>query len=294
MSSKVIESIAYSYVGRIIEPYLSEFEGLKTTLRKAGVDQSIRMYLSVRLFWATILSIVSLFFMIAIYIVLKKDANPANDLSFALVILLPVLVLLGMIVYTWVYPSYLVGERKRKLEAALPTAASYMTAMASAGVTPDKIFLALTKESIGKAIVKDAKKISRDIQVFGYDIVHALGEASLRSPSPKYASFLEGIVGTFTSGGELQRYLEVSTETLMTDKIQNERNFIEALGIMAELFMVVGVVSPIFFIVILAMMSMLGGSSTNSTLMMALLVYVIIPVAELVIIVLIDAQQPEM
>jgi hypothetical protein len=49
MSSKMIESIAYSWVGRIIEPYLGEFEGLKLTLRKAGVDQSVRMYLSVRI-----------------------------------------------------------------------------------------------------------------------------------------------------------------------------------------------------------------------------------------------------
>lgn len=288
MSSRIIESIAYSYIGRIIEPHLAEFEGLKLTLRKAGIDQSVRMYLSVRIFWAVILSLVSLVFLIAIKIVVK------DQLSIILVILLPVLVLIGMVVYTWIYPSYLVGERKRKLEAALPTAASYMTAMASAGVTPDRIFMALTQETIGKAIVKDAKKISRDIQVFGYDIVHALGEASLRSPSPKYSSFLEGIVGTFTSGGELQRYLEVSTETLMNDKVQSEKNFIDSLGIMAELFMVIGVVAPIFFIVILAMMSMLGGSGGNSTLLMAVLVYVIIPVAELGIIVLIDAQQPEL
>ncbi|MBY9001070.1 MAG: type II secretion system F family protein [Candidatus Heimdallarchaeota archaeon] len=286
MSSKIIESIAYSYIGRLVEPYLAEFEGLKLTLRKAGVEKSVRMYLSVRIFWAIILAIVSLVSLIAIYIIVP-------GFSVILVIILPVLVLTSMFVYTWVYPSYLVGERKTKLEAALPTAASYMTAMASAGVTPDRIFLSLTKEKIGEAIVKDAKKISRDIQVFGYDIVLALSEASLRSPSPKYSSFLEGIIGTFTSGGELQRFLEVSSETLMNDKVQSEKNFIETLGIMAELFMVLGVVSPIFFIVILAMMSMLGGSATNSTLLMALLVYVIIPVSEMAIIVLIDAQQPE-
>ena len=288
MSSRIIESIAYSYIGRLVEPYLTEFEGLKLTLRKAGIDKSIRMYLSVRIFWAIVLAIVSLIFLIAIYIVVE-------NFSIILVIILPILVLTSMFVYSWVYPSYLVGERKRKLEAALPTAASYMTAMASAGVTPDRIFLSLTKEKIGEAIVKDAKKISRDIQVFGYDIVLALSQASLRSPSPKYSSFLEGIIGTFTSGGELQRFLEVSTETLMEDKVQSERNFIETLGIMAELFMVLGVVSPIFFIVILAMMSMLGGAGAdNSTVMMAVLVYIIIPVSELAIIVLIDGQQPEM
>ena len=287
MSSKIIESVAYSYIGRFIEPYLAEFDGLKLTLRKAGVDKSVRMYLSVRIFWAIILSIVSLVVLIAVKIVVA-------ELSVILVIVLPILVLISMFVFTWVYPSYLVGERKRKLEAALPTAAGYMTAMASAGVTPDRIFLSLTKEKIGEAIVKDARKISRDIQVFGYDIVHALEEASLRSPSAKYSSFLEGIVGTFTSGGELQRYLEVSSETLMNDKVQSEKNFIDTLGIMAELFMVMGVVAPIFFIVILAMMSMLGGSAGNANLLMAVMVYIIIPVSELVIIVLIDAQQPEM
>ncbi|MHA1865189.1 MAG: type II secretion system F family protein [Candidatus Heimdallarchaeaceae archaeon] len=288
MSSKVIESIAYSYVGRLIEPYLTEFEGLRTTLKKAGIEQSVRMYLSIRLFWSIVLSIVSLFILIAVKILVPS-------FSVILVVILPVLILLTMFVITWVYPSYLIGDRKRKLEAALPTAASYMTAMASAGVTPDKIFLALSKEeSIGKAIVKDAKKISRDIQVFGYDIVHALSEASSRSPSPKYSSYLEGIVATFTSGGELQRFLEISTENLMRDKVQTEKNFIEALGLTAELYMVVGVVTPIFFIVIIAMMAMLGGSAnTGANALLAITVYIVIPVGMLVIILLVDMQQPE-
>ncbi len=289
MSSKVIESIAYSYVGRLIEPYLSEFEGLRTTLRKAGIDQSVRMYLSVRIFWSIIISFVSLVFLIALKIVFPQ-------FSIILVVVLPILILLSMFVIIWVYPNYLIGERKRKLEANLPTAASYMTAMASAGVTPDKIFLSLSKEeSVGKAIVKDAKKISRDIQVFGYDIIHALGEASARSPSPKYSSFLEGIVATFTSGGELQRFLEVATETLMRDKVQEEKNFIEALGLTAELYMVVGVVTPIFFIVIIAMMAMMGGqgNSMSANALLALTVYVVIPIGMLVIVLLVDMQQPE-
>ena len=52
--------------------------------------------------------------------------------------------------------------------------------------------------------------------------------------------------------------------------------------------------SYFFFIVILAMMSMLGGSEGNATVLMAVLVYILIPVSEMAIIVLIDAQQPEM
>lgn len=286
MSSKIVESMAYSYIGRFIEPHLSEFETLKTTLRKAGIDQSLRMYLSIRIFWAIVLSITSLILLIAIKIIFP-------EFSAILVIMLPIFILLSFFIYVWLYPNYLQGERKTKLEAALPTAASYMTAMSSAGVTPDKIFASLSKEKIGEAIIQDAKKITRDISLFGYDIVHALGEAALRSPSAKYASFLEGIVATFTSGGELQRYLEVTTEALMQDRVQTEKNFIEALGVMAELFMVMGVVSPIFFIVILAMMSMLSDSGNASIVLMATLVYVIIPVSELVIILLIDLQQPE-
>ena len=112
MSSKIIESIAYSYIGRFIEPYLAEFDGLKLTLRKAGVDKSVRMYLSVRIFWAIILSVVSLVVLIAVKIVVA-------EFSVILVIVLPILVLISMFVFTWVYPSYLVGDRKRKLELIL-------------------------------------------------------------------------------------------------------------------------------------------------------------------------------
>ncbi len=288
MSNKVIESMAYSYIGRFIEPYLKEFEGLGYTMKKAGIDQSLRMYLSIKIFWALIISCTTLLFLIAIKII-------SPEFSLVLVVMLPLLTFLFFLIYIWLYPSYLQGERKRKLEAGLATAASYMTAMSSAGVTPDKIFFSLAQEkSIGEAIVKDANKISRDIQIFGYDIVHALIEAAMRSPSPKYASFLEGIVATFTSGGELQRFLEVTTETLMLEKEQTEKNFIESLGVVAELFMVVGVVAPIFFVVILAMMSMLGDAGTGSIALMMMLVYIMIPVGMLVIVLLIDMQQPEM
>ena len=168
-----------------------------------------------------------------------------------------------------------------------------MTALASAGVTPDKIFLSMSREDIGLEIVEEARKISRDVEIFGKDILHAISAASKRSPSPRYSTFLEGIVATFTAGGDLQAYLETSNRNFMQIKLQTEKAFIEALGLVAELFLVLGVVAPIFGMVIIAMLSIMTPEGGNGPLViMGALAYVVIPVGLTMILLMVDGMQP--
>ena len=88
-------------------------------------------------------------------------------------------------------------------------------------------------------------------------------------------------------------YLTNETKSLIRDKIREEKEFIEGLGVIAELFLVIGVVAPIFFVIMLAVLAIMATSATNQgTVLMTLLTYVLIPVGMTVIIVLIDGMQP--
>ena len=284
--SRALDSFIYLRIGHFIEPHLSRFEDLRRSLRKAGMNISLRMYLSNMIFW----SVNTFFISFALFVLIW-----AIVIQFSLIfiflfsLLFSLTVAMGFIFW----PSYVIGERKRKLESSLPTAAGYMTALASAGVTPDKIFLSMSREDIGMEMVEEAKKISRDVEIFGKDILHAISAASDRSPSPRYSAFLEGIVATFTAGGDLQAYLETSNRNFMQQKLQTEKAFIEALGLVAELFLVLGVVAPIFGMVIIAMLSIMATGGGNSALIiMGTLSYIVIPVGLLMILLMVDGMQP--
>lgn len=288
--SKGFRRIAYSRFGRYMERILPRFSELGLTLRKAGMDISLRMYLSTA-FLTTFISIFLGFPAgIGIFRAINGEFNTNVWLGAIIIgILIPIVVILGF----YVYPSYVSSNRKRALESSLPTASSFLAAMASAGVAPDKAFLALANENIRLEIAKEAEKITRNIEILGYDLLTALEYAAENSPSKVYSAFLEGLVSVVTSGGDMTAYLTNETKSLMRDKIREEKEFIEGLGVIAELFLVIGVVAPIFFVIMLAVLAIMATSASNQgTVLMTLLTYVLIPVGMSVIIVLIDGMQP--
>ena len=274
--------IAYQWIGKYFEPRLSNFESLKRDLRRAGIDISLRMYLSMSVFQAIIGFVSSFLLMVVLKLVV-----PTMPLAF--IIIIPIIVSISMFFVRLAIPSTKISERKRKLESSLPTAASYMAAMSSAGVNPDQIFFSLSSDELDLFVSHDAKKISRDINIFGLDIIRSLENASLRSPSPKYTSFLEGINATNTSGGDLQSYFENASKALMRDKVQDEKGYIEVLGLFAELFLVACIVTPTFGIIFIAMIALQPSSITHTGLITIVLgmAFLMIPILQMMIIILV-------
>ena len=174
----------------------------------------------------------------------------------AFIILIPGGLFCGIIPY-WIWPKFRTTDRSSIIESALPTTASYMSAMAAAGVPPTKIFASLAKQEMTKEITDEAMRITRDVEIFGLDILRALTAGAYRSPSDQFSGFLEGIHATITSGGDLTQYLASEAETLMKRKEEDIKKFIDDLGISAEIFMVLGVVAPLFLVVAVAIIAIL-------------------------------------
>jgi flagellar protein FlaJ len=288
--SKTYRRIAYIRIGKFIEKWLPRFRELGKALRKAGMEVSLRMYLSTMI----LTTIISLFLGFPVgfgifYLVVGAINSTVWLAAILIGIFVPVLVVVGFMVY----PYYISSNRKRALESSLPTASSFLAAMASAGVAPDKAFLALANENIQLEIAKEAEKITRNIEILGYDLLSALELAAENSPSKIYASFLEGLVSVVTSGGDMTAYLTNETKTLMREKIREEKEFIEGLGVIAELFLVVGVVAPIFFVIMLAVLAIMSTDTGNTgTVLMTLMTYIFIPIGMTMIIILVDGMQP--
>jgi flagellar protein FlaJ len=297
--SKQIKKIAYIQFGKYVEPYLNRFQNLGLALKRASMEISLRTYLSMSLF-SSLLALILGFIIpfVLLWALLGKFTVLWLTFwqSYVAAIILAIATALITFGAFYAYPFAKAGGRKKTLDSILPAAASYMAAMSSAGVPPDKIFISLSSSNVEMALSEEAKTITRDLEIFGYDILKTLQEASKRSPSRKFATFLEGIIATITSGGDLTKYLSTETKSLMRDKEVETRDYIESLGIFAELYLTAAVVGPLFFVIMFAILGALGGGGAGFGLpvpvLLTLLIYVLIPVFEVFFIILIDTTQP--
>jgi flagellar protein FlaJ len=197
-----------------------------------------------------------------------------------------ILMPLGTYLYLSKAPTMKAKERAKDIEKNLPYAANYMAAMASAEVTPTAIFRGLAGQRIYGEIQKEAALIYRDIEMMGRDLMRVLHDAIARSPSIKFQEFLQGIITTSISGGDLKIYFMTKAEQYMKENRVEQRGTLETLGVLAESFVTVVVAAPLFLIVMMSVMAMMGGGGMSMT-MLYIIVGLMIPLCQLMFIIFI-------
>ena len=295
--SKVIRRVGYLRFGRFIEPWIEKgrFERLNTALKRAGMDISVRAYLGSAIFTSFLTGILGFIISLLLTYLILGGVDPDLAMESQLISSLLIGIIVGILCWILTYipflywPQMKATDRKILMEAGLTSTASYLSAMSSSGVPPDRLFYSLAgEESVAPEISKESKRITRDIEIFGYDILKAIRTASERSPSERFSKFLDGMSATITSGGDLTFYLTAETKALMKLKEEETKEFIEQLGVLAEIFMIIGVVAPLFFVVILAILAVISPEATIGSVFMLLLTYFIMPILLTIMILLIS------
>lgn len=228
----------------------------------------------------------------ALFLVLGLATGLAlPPILWAIFVPLPVIVALLVYVTSLAVPALAAGTRARDIDANLPYALSFTTILASAGVPPARILENLGQNEVFGQVAREAARITRDVKVFGKDLLTALSDAIDRSPSSKFQDFLQGAITSITSGVELHEYFLNKSEQYFSENRQEQRQFLENLGLLAESFVVVVVAAPSFMIVLLSVM--VTGNAAGTLVIMYLLVLVIIPLAQLGFGVAIKSSTPE-
>lgn len=185
-------------------------------------------------------------------------------------------------------------SRKRNIDKRIAYAMSFISAMSSANVNIDVIFKELSKQPIYGEIQREAQWITRDIELLGKDILSALKDAATRSPSAKWQDFLQGVITTSASGGQLKPFFLMKADQFNKDRRINERALMETLGMLAETFVTVVVAAPLFLIVMMSLMATVNSASGGFIiLMLYVIVLVMIPMSQLGFIVLISSMVEE-
>jgi flagellar protein FlaJ len=178
-------------------------------------------------------------------------------------------------------PASMAKKRGHKIDKKISGAMSFISAMASADVPVDVIFKELSKQTIYGEVAREAEWITRDTELLGLDILTAIRKASQRSPSSKFQDFLQGVVTTSTSGGQLKPYFLVKAEQFEKEDRLEMRRKMETLGMLAESFVTVVVAFPLFLVVIMAIMALISkGSSGTILVLLYVVVGLMIPLSQ--------------
>ena len=178
-------------------------------------------------------------------------------------------------------PASRAKKRAKLIDMKITGAMSFISAMASADVPIDVIFKELSRQPIYKEVAKEAEWITRDTELLGVDILTAIRIGVSRTPSTKFQDFLQGVVTTSTSGGQLKPYFLVKAEQFEKEDRLEMRKKMETLGMLAEAFVTVVVAFPLFLVVIMAIMALISKTGAGFvTQLLYAVVGLMIPVSQ--------------
>ncbi|MBC7130713.1 type II secretion system F family protein [Candidatus Bathyarchaeota archaeon] len=291
--SEKMQSIAYKVIGDKTEGLMPFFKNLRQILESASIKIGFKMYVSTTIFFSLIMS----FLMFAIVPLLLIFVFQTS-------LLFAALSGLGASLFTFVfsilgfylYPVYRADKLRRELEDELAFTSGYMAILASAGVSPEKIFYALSSLQVPLAASTEAKNIIYDINLFGLDIISALKRASKRTPSKIFQELIEGLISTIHSGSSLSAYLRQKNRQYIKLKRISLSKFSNTLSILSEVYVTLLVTAPLLLVIMLVVMTMMGGGNIGPLgpdILLNLLTYVGIPFASIAFLIILDAISPK-
>jgi archaeal flagellar protein FlaJ len=278
-----------SYV--LMEPYLRPFEKyfqeMTGDLSKAGLRITYRAYVAGMVI-ASVLGVVGgtiAGFVTAVYLDTFLFFRILMPFGFAL--------LGGAVTFSvfYIYPKLRAGSRKAKLDSELSFTVGHMAVLASAGMTPGKMFMSLAEEDSKEVVHEESKMIVRDMTLLGMDLGHALQAEQKRSPSERFTEFLDGFISASKTGGDLKAYLLRAASSMMLDKRLRARAISESVGLVAELYTITLVVMPLLLLIMFAVIGVIAGSIGGISILtlIYIITYAAVPLGGIMVLIVADS-----
>lgn len=234
--------------------------------------------------------------LIILHLVLSPLIAGVNPFNIVLAILALTPFVFATIVYGGfrVVPSIIADERGRKIDAILPYALNFIAAMSTAGVRPSDVFGRLARQSSYSEVAREFRRIDRDINILGNDLITAIQHGIDRAPSIRLQDFFQGAISTLRSGGNLRTYFLSKSEQYMEENRYTQKQELEKLGIIAESYITVVVAAPLFLIIIFSVFSLLSSGAVERTrFMMIMVIFVLLPISHILYVLIIQSSVRE-
>jgi flagellar protein FlaJ len=286
-------SVAYQLMGDKSVRFMPLFKDLDQTLQKSGLRINFKAYVSLTIL-SSILITAAVAVVSPVLLVFVSNMPLASALLFGF----------GGALFSWaltvigfyLYPVYCADKHKRELDDELPFTTGYMSILASAGVSPEKIFHSLSTLNVPLAASTEAKEVVKNINLFGLDVISALEKTSSRTPSEKFRDTIEGVISTIHTGGNLGTFLREKFRTAMKLKKLNLKKYSDNLSVLSEVYVALLLTGPLLLVIMVSVMSVLGGGGIgmlSPDFLLSLLTYMLIPVCAVIFLLILDATSPK-
>jgi flagellar protein FlaJ len=289
--------LGYKFFGKNIRKNAHKYYDLEKILRQSMISMPPEMYIAtakmISLIFAIIGAVIGLILAyIVIYFVEVPEVlfpivlpdpifqfwKTYRHFFFASILCILVTVALYYLGYFLfkIYPSTVISDRKSKIDRALPHAITYMYSLSRGGMNLIQIFKSLANYyEVYSEVSEEAVRIVRDMELLGKDLRTALADAVELTPSENFKEFLYGLITVIDSGGDITKYLEERAEFYLERARQDQKSFLEFLGLMAESYITAFVAGPLFLIIIQTVMVVMGQGNEFA---LYAVIYLVIPI----------------
>jgi flagellar protein FlaJ len=275
-----LEGWSYRIFGHIANKFLGNVYGFKDNLERAGITIYAETYVSLMFFLALLTLPVTIVAIVLLYF--------THLIPFVFIVPLPAYVMIGFIVT----PMSKSGERATALEKEMPFAATYITVMASGGIPPYMSFKRLSDVELMPATSKEARRLIRDVEIFGVDPLSALENAAKKNPLDIFKDFVSGYASTVIIGGDVIHFLETKAQDIFKTRALRVKSAAERLGMLLESFIIVVVLMSLCFYILFSVESIYStGMNMGSSMIMY--TYVFTPLLSVVFLYLAHSLQPK-
>ncbi|PKK86197.1 MAG: hypothetical protein CVT48_02135 [Thermoplasmata archaeon HGW-Thermoplasmata-1] len=272
------QRISYRFFGRFVRKSANKNDRLGISLQKSRINVIPEVYLSYALMSSVISFAISFLLAVIIAAFFMTGRFQVGSMTWILLVMMPFFVAAATHAFMKIKPDMKARGRAKDIDAKLPYALNYISAMAAAGTNPDVIFDTLSRQKTYGQVAEESAWIHRDMAILGKDILTTINTAITRTPSIKFQDFLQGAATTISSGGDLKDYFMAKSEQFMLDNRQAQESFLETLGILAESFVTVAVAAPIFLLIMVSVLPLLSGGGSPFTLAY-LIIFIMLPVS---------------
>ncbi len=274
----------------LLDTFPEVFKALYNALRLANIRVLSNTYVNIMVLFVFLSSVIALpasFFLFVGKVPLDQLVLKTIGMTF--------LISLSTLIAFYAYPFAKIKERRRNINSNLPFAINHMAAVASSGVPPTRMFQLIADSPEYGEVSIEIAKIVEYIDLFGYDFLTALKSVAAISPSPSFKDFLEGLVSTIESGGDIKNYLSEKADEAMLFYELERQKYLESISTYSDIYTGILIAAPLFFVTALSMVSMLGGAIGGMDVNTVIVVgtYVVVPMLNVAFILFLSMTQPE-
>jgi len=193
------------------------------------------------------------------------------------------------------YPSYEKSARSKLIRQEMVFALIHMSAVASSGATPIKIFKLLSDSKEYKHLQPEFERILNYINVFGYNLTTSLKAVAGSTASSEFRELLYGLASTIETGGGIKEYLNSKADDALINYRLDQQKYLEIIATYSEIYTGILIAAPLLFIVTLAILERispnLGGVPIDKIALLS--VFLAIPLLNVIFILLLEGSRAE-